>query len=94
MISSITGTESGEVFLDRQFGSGHMFFLLYDYSHMMMSLTDRIAYESALLTKADWPLTDRLLTDDWELNGLPMTYQPAYQPVISHLLITDSNLYI
>ena len=53
ILSSITGTESGEVFLDRQFGSDHMTLSVYDYSYTMTPLTDNITYESALLTKAD-----------------------------------------
>ena len=64
ILSSITGTESGEVFLDRQFGSDHMTLSVYDYSYAMTPLTDKITYESALLTKADWP-SYWSLTDDW-----------------------------
>ena len=64
ILSSITGMESGEVFLDWQFGSDHMTLSVYDYLYAMMPLTDKITYESALLTKADWP-SYWSLTDDW-----------------------------
>ena len=53
ILSSITGTESDEVFLDWQFGSDHMTLSVYNYSYVMTPLTDKITYESALLTKAD-----------------------------------------
>ena len=53
ILSSITGIEIGEVFLDRQFGSDHMTLSVYDYSYAMTLLTNKITYKSALLTKAD-----------------------------------------
>ena len=53
ILSSIAGMESGKVFLDQQFGSDHMTLSVYDYSYTMTLLTDKITYESALLTKAD-----------------------------------------
>ena len=64
VISFITGTESGEVLLDRLFGSGSHVSHLYNYSYIMMLLTDRMTHDSALLTKADLLLMDYLLIAD------------------------------
>ena len=91
ILSSITGTESGEVFLDQQFGSNHMTLSVYDYLYSMTPLTDKITYRVSLAYQG-W-LTI-LLIADWWLDYLLMTYQLGCQPVISYLVIIGSNLYI
>ena len=90
MISSITGTESGEVFSDRLSGLGHMIPFLYDYSSLWRRWLIGLLWVS--LAYQGWLTV--LQIDDWWLDCLLMTYQLAYQPVISYLVITGSNLYL